>query len=70
MLPVEPMTSPVLPEVPVTVAPVASPLVAVEVGAEVAAPLLPDCDDPSVEVVELPLVAVAEESVLAVASPE
>jgi hypothetical protein len=53
-----------------TTAPPASPLVAVATGAEVAAPLLPDVAEPSVEVLELPLVAVADELTVENAAPE
>lgn len=44
-----------MPEVARTVAPRASPLVAIEVGVETAEPVLPEWDEPEVEVVLLPL---------------
>jgi hypothetical protein len=56
--------------VPTTVAPLASPLTAVDVGAEVASPLLPEVDEPVVEVFESPLEAEAEEDSDEFALPE
>jgi hypothetical protein len=68
--PTRPVTSPVEPDRPVTVAPPASPLVALTVGVEDAEPLPPEVAEPKVLVVESPLPAPACEPACEPASPE